>query len=255
MITLDPCFLKAPIAHRALHDIRDGRPENSRSAIRAAIDAGYSVEIDLQLSSDGQPMVFHDYGLGRLAESTGVIRQYNRSALEKIRLRGNQETIPSLEEILDLVSGQVPLLIEFKDQDGEMGNNIGVLERASALLLARYPGPVAVMSFNPNSVAKLAECLPDIPRGLTTSGFAPDKWGPLPKARGAELRKIPDYARVGATFISHDVADLERPRVLDLKSQGAHVLCWTVTSPEIEAKARRIAENITFEQYLAHHPA
>ncbi|MDC0737586.1 glycerophosphodiester phosphodiesterase family protein [Cognatishimia sp. SS12] len=255
MTQLDPGFLKHPIAHRALHDVSDGRPENSRAAIRAAIAAGYGIEIDLQPAQDGTPMVFHDYGLERLAQGTGRIRNTTVADLSTIRLKGGDETIPTLAEVLTLVDGQVPLLIEFKDQDGQMGPNVGDLETKAAEVLREYSGPLAVMSFNPHSVAKLAEVLPDVPRGLVTSAYDPANWSPLPATVCTRLRAIPDYEAVGACFISHEVADLARPRVAALKAAGAHILCWTVKSPENEAEARKIAENITFEQYLAAHPA
>ncbi len=252
---LAPAFLTTPLAHRALHDVTDGRPENSRAAIQAATRAGYGIEIDLQLSRDDQAMVFHDYGLDRLADASGPIRQKSAQELASIGLKGGDEAIPTLPEVLELVGGRVPLLIELKDQDGQMGTNIGTLEAATVAALNAYAGPVAVMSFNPNSVAKLADLCPEIPRGITTSCYAYEDWAPLPKRICDHLRDIPDFARVGASFISHEVDDLTRPRVAELKSQGADILCWTVTSPQIEAEARKVAANITFEQYLAEFPA
>ncbi|MEO0381198.1 MAG: glycerophosphodiester phosphodiesterase family protein, partial [Pseudomonadota bacterium] len=154
---LDPAFLTAPIAHRALHDVSDGRPENSRAAISAAIAHGYGIEIDIQLTADNLPAVFHDYALDRLAEGTGPVRAQTTSVLAQTQLRGGDEGIPDLPEILALVAGRVPLLIEIKDQDGAMGDQIGLLEAATAAALHRYGGPVGLMSFNPHSVARMAE--------------------------------------------------------------------------------------------------
>ncbi len=243
-------FRTVPLAHRALHDILDGRPENSRAAIRAAIRAGYGIEIDVQLSRDGAAMVFHDYQLDRLTQSRGAIRQHAAMDLKTIRLRGGNEGIPNLHEVMTLVAGHVPLLIELKDQDGAMGPHVGPLERAVAQALAGYAGYVAVMSFNPHSVALMQELCPEVPRGITTSAYRPADW-PLSKERCAQLRDIPDYDRVGATFVSHEVDDLDNPRIAELKAQGAVICCWTVRSPEQEAAARKIADNITFEGYPA----
>ncbi|KEJ94912.1 phosphodiesterase [Pseudosulfitobacter pseudonitzschiae] len=242
-------FLTVPIAHRALHDVADGRPENSRAAIRAAIAHGYGIEIDLQLSADGRAMVFHDYALDRLAEASGPLRLCDAAMLGRTVLRGSDEGIPDLAEVLEIVAGRVPLLIEIKDQDGAMGPDVGPLEDAAAKELRGYRGPVAVMSFNPHSVARMAEALPDVPRGLVTSAYTPEEW-PLSLAVCERLRDIPDYARVGACFISHEAEDLHRPRVAALKAAGADVLCWTIRTPEAEAEARRVAQNVTFEQYL-----
>ncbi|WP_370231868.1 glycerophosphodiester phosphodiesterase family protein [Cognatishimia sp.] len=252
---LAPEFLTTPLAHRALHDVTDGRPENSRAAISAAIDAGYGIEIDLQLSSDNQAMVFHDYGLQRLAHAKGAVRQKSASELADIALIGGDEGIPTLPEVLELVRGRVPLLIELKDQDGQMGPNIGALESAAVAALNAYQGPVAVMSFNPHSVAEMATLCPQIPRGITTSSYIYDRWPTLPMSVCDHLRGIPDFDRVGASFISHEVDDLSRARVADLKSEGADILCWTVTSQSLEDEARKVAANITFEQYLAKIPA
>jgi glycerophosphoryl diester phosphodiesterase len=244
-------FLARPIAHRAFHDRALGRPENSRAAVRAAVEAGYGIEIDLQPSSDGVPMVFHDEWLDRLTEESGPVNARSAEALGRIGLKHGDEGIPTLAEVLEIVGGRVPLLIEIKDQDGQMGEKIGPLEEATARVLVGYDGPVAVMSFNPHSVAAMARLAPRIPRGLTTSAWDPAEWAPVTTEVCDRLREIPDYARTGSCFISHEAHDLARPRVAALRAQGAAVLCWTIRSPEAEAAARRIAQNVTFEGYAA----
>ncbi|SLN54235.1 cytoplasmic glycerophosphodiester phosphodiesterase [Roseovarius albus] len=255
MIPLPEVFHQIPLAHRALHDKAEGRPENSRAAIRAAMDAGYGIEIDLQLSNDGQAMVFHDYDLSRLTGLKGKVRDRSAEDLGQITLSGGNEGIPTLAEVLELVAGQVPLLIELKDQHGAMGETDGALEQAVARDLAGYEGPVAVMSFNPHSVAQLSDLSPDTARGLVTQAYSL-KDEPLlsPKTR-RRLRDIVDYDRCKASFISHRWSDLARPRVAELKAAGASVLCWTIRSPIEEAKAREVADNVTFEKYLAQYPA
>jgi glycerophosphoryl diester phosphodiesterase len=126
----------------------------------------------------------------------------------------------------------------------------GALERAAAADLAGYAGPVAVMSFNPESVAAMADLLPEVPRGLTTCGFDPADWPGVPPDRCAALAAIGDVARVGAQFVSHHHLDLGRPRIAELAVEGLAILCWTIRSPGAEAAARRIAANVTFEGYL-----
>lgn len=252
---LHPAFCTTPLAHRAYHDRSQGRPENSRAAIRSAIAQGYGIEIDLQLSADGAAMVFHDYDLARLTGQPGPLRRRSAAELQAIALAGGDgETIPTLAEILELVVGAVPLLIELKDQDGAMGPDIGPLEAAAAGALAGYDGPVAVMSFNPHSVAEMARLAPGVPRGLTTCAFDPEDW-PLDPETCARLREIPDIDRVRASFISHQASDLGSARVRELRKGGLAVLCWTIRSPEEEAEARKVAHNITFEGYKAVLPA
>ena len=252
---LPAAFLKAPIAHRALHDVAAGRPENSRAAVRAAVAAGYGIEIDLQLSHDGVPMVFHDETLERLTAREGWLCDLTAAELAATPLKGGDEGVPTFAEILALVAGQVPLLVELKDQTLRMAETDGRLEAATVAALAGYDGPVALMSFNPHCLARLARLAPHLPRGITTSAYDPDDWAPLPVEVCDRLRPIPDYDRVEASFISHEAADLSRPRVAELKAAGADVLCWTIRSAEAEAAARRVAQNVTFEGYAAAIPA
>lgn len=242
-------FFDRAFAHRALHDITDGRPENSRAAIRAAILGGYGIEIDVQLSGDGAAMVFHDYHLERLTDMQGALQLHAAADLRTIALRGSTEGIPDLAEVLELVAGQVPLLIELKDQDGAMGPRVGRLEAAVAAAIEGYDGPVALMSFNPHTVASMQELCPARPRGLTTSAYDPAEW-PLTSEVCDRLREIPDFDRTGSVFISHEVSDLDRPRVAALQAAGAKVSCWTIRSAAQEAEARRIADSVTFEDYL-----
>ncbi|MEM6577967.1 MAG: glycerophosphodiester phosphodiesterase family protein [Pseudomonadota bacterium] len=250
MTALPKAFLRIPLAHRALHDVARGRPENSCAAIIAAMDRGYGIEIDLQPSLDGAAMVFHDYDLERLTHQKGEIRQQEATALSETLLKGSDEGIPGLSDVFDLVAGKVPVLLELKDQQGQMGPTDGRLEEATARCVEGYEGPLAVMSFNPHMVARLSEILPEVPRGLVTGGFRAQDWPELDEDVRARLRGIPDYDRVGACFISHHVKDLSSPRVAELRDRGAAVLCWTVRSPEEASHARPIAANITFEGFL-----
>ncbi|KUP91552.1 glycerophosphodiester phosphodiesterase family protein [Tritonibacter horizontis] len=252
---LPQAFVTTPISHRALHGQKANCPENSRAAIRAAMDAGYGIEIDLQLAADGRAMVFHDDVLDRLTAQTGPVRNRSAAELGAIALRnGDGEGIPTFAEVLETVAGRVPLLVEIKDQDGAMGADVGALERAAIADLAGYDGPVALMSFNPHSVAELARLAPDLPRGLTTSAYDPAVWTALDAPLCDRLREIADFDRVGASFISHEAGDVARPRVQALRQAGVPILSWTIRSPAQEAEVRRHADNITFEGYLSPLP-
>lgn len=248
-MSLHPDFLTRPLAHRGLHGVTSGCPENSACAFSAAILAGYGIECDLQLSADGRAMVFHDDDLDRLTFETGPVRARTAAELGKIRLKGWTDTIPTLEAMLDLVTGRAPLLIEIKDQDGALGPDVGPLEAATAAALQGYGGPVAVMSFNPHSVAAFAALAAGVPVGLVTDPFKAGDWPEVSQARRDELARIPDFDRIRASFISHNVDDLRSPHVARVKAGGARVFCWTVRSAAREADARQVADNITFEGF------
>jgi len=244
-------FLRIPLAHRALHDGGRGLPENSLAAVDAAVDAGYGIELDVQLSSDAEAMVFHDYTLDRMTGETGTFRARDAAELERVGLRddGTGGTVPRLSTVLDHVGGRVPILVEIKDQDGALGPIVGPLEEAVARAIRGYRGPIAVMSFNPHAVARMADLLPDVPRGLTTGDFHDIEWHHLPHDRRRLLQAIDDASRYGVSFISHQASDLDRAAVAALRERGLPILTWTIRSPEEEARARRLADNITFEGY------
>ena len=250
-MSLHADFLARPIAHRALHDRAAGRPENSRAAVRAATAGNYGIEIDLQLSADGQAMVFHDDALKRLTGEEGLVRDRTAAELGRIGLLGGDEGIPTFAEILDLVSGKVPLLVEIKDQDGALGPDVGTLEHAAASVAAGYAGPLAFMSFNPHSMIALGRIAPEWTRGLTTCDFAAADWPTVPEATRTHLARIADLDAAGATFNSHQARDLDSPAVAAVRERGLPVLCWTIRSAEAEKEARRLADNVTFEGYMA----
>ena len=245
-------FLAAPIAHRGLHDRSAGRIENSRAAVAAAASAGYGVEVDLQLSADGEAMVFHDHALDRLTAETGPVRARTRAELSRIALAGGGETIPTLAEILDIAGAATPVLVEIKDQGGDFGpEGVGPLEARAAELLAAHPGPVAVMSFNPAAIAEIARRAPSLPRGLV-AGPPADFAG---ATRAEALSRLADLDEAGAGFVSYRWSALPTKETEALRARGLPVLCWTVRSEAEERAARAAADNITFEGYAAALPA
>lgn len=246
MTPLSPSFLGAPIAHRGLHG--PGRPENSLEAFEAAAAAGYGIELDVQLTGDGEAVVFHDATLGRMTGERGPVRGRTLAEMTALILQGGG-TIPSLAQVFETVAGRVPVLVEIKDQSGVLGPVDGALEAAVARIARHATGDIAVMSFNPRSVQTLRDAAPDIPRGLTTERFEPENWPGVPAATLERLTRIPYFDACGAAFVSHHHRDLASPRIAELKSEGAAILCWTIRSPEDEANAREFADNITFEGY------
>jgi len=148
-------------AHRGLHTQDKTVPENSLAAFRRAVDAGYGIELDLQLTRDGKVVVFHDDTLERLFGANRPVNSLTFEELRTLRLSGTDELIPSIGEVLDLVDGRVPLLIELKPAGKK---NAELCERACEFLDV-YDGPYMVESFDPRIVAWFRFNRPDILRG------------------------------------------------------------------------------------------
>lgn len=220
------------------------------AAFRAAIEHGYGIELDVQPSADGVAMVFHDATLDRMTVASGPIHESTAGELGDLALRGGDGAVPRLSDVLAEVDGRVPLLVEVKDRDGAMGPDVGPLEAATLRALEGYGGPVAVMSFNPHSVARLRDGAPTLPRGLVTCAYDDEDWGKLPLATRERLRLIADYAPLGCSFVSHQASALGMGRIAELRAEGAAILCWTIRSPEDERAALAVADAITFEGYL-----
>ena len=180
-----------PIAHRGYHDRSAGRIENTLSAAEAAIAKSFAIECDLQLTADGEAIVFHDDTLDRLTEAAvGPLRTRTLAELKAMALRDTDDRIPTFAEFLALIDDRVPLVAELKsDWSGDRR-----LEARVATILSAYRGRVAVMSFDPDSMRAMKRLAPHLPRGLTADAFAdgPD-WGHLSAA--PPLRPPPSPGR------------------------------------------------------------
>ncbi len=205
-------------AHRGLHG--EGVPENSLGAFSAAIDRGLGIECDLRASADGRAMVFHDADLDRLTGAKGKTAALSVGDLTALALTGSSEHIPTLRDMLELVAGRVPLLLELKSDGRE---SIHKLCRAVRRDVAGYAGEVAVMSFDPRIASWFKKRLPDLPRGLViTEQDARTLSGAL-KRRIALIKARPD-------FLAYDIRDLPS-RFAQLQARaGLPLLTWTVRS-------------------------
>jgi glycerophosphoryl diester phosphodiesterase len=185
-------------AHRGLH--RPGIPENSLAAFRAAIEAGAGIECDVRLSADGEVMVFHDHDLRRMCASGLAVEATLGDVLAGQKLFDSGEHIPRLIELLDLVGGRVPTLIEMKCR----GGNAARLADSVAAKLAGYNGPVGVMSFEPKIVRWFSRHRPDLTRGLVISQRASafDRWRSIRMAAPQFLAV--DRQTLGRTWVARE---------------------------------------------------
>ncbi len=230
----------APFAHRGLHDASRGVPENSLAAMRAAVDAGFGIELDVRRGPDETVIVFHDVDLSRLAdEKVGAHERDPRT----VRLLGTGEHIPTLGEVLDLVAGRVPVLVELKG-DGPKRDG---LEEAVHAVLADYDGPFTVMSFAPAIVTWFAEHEPDWWRGQLSAGRAEDPhlWGDTPEAAAGAWRNWSSRPH----YLSHYQADLPFAPLQAARAEGLPVLTWTVRSARRWAAIAGEVDNIIFEGF------
>ncbi|MEM6440208.1 MAG: glycerophosphodiester phosphodiesterase family protein [Pseudomonadota bacterium] len=253
--TLPTAFLAVPLAHRGLHDRAAGVVENSRSAVLAAASAGYGAEIDVQLSADGEAMVFHDDDLARLTGREGPVGALAAAELSAAPLLGAADPAegpPPLATLLQDLAGRAPLLIEIKRQPTDAATR--ALAEKTCAALEGYAGPVALMSFDPRAVLACAETAPDIPRGLTSMDYVAAArndeadQGLDPETRAA-LTNLAHVEPAGAAFVSYRWQDLPTERTRALRQAGVPVLCWTTRSPEDDAAARPHVDNVTFEGY------
>jgi glycerophosphoryl diester phosphodiesterase len=234
-----------PIAHRGLHDRSRGVIENTPSAVRAAVEAGYGIEVDVQRTAEGEAVVFHDDTLDRLTEATGPVAGRTLAELKAIPLRDTEARIPTLDEFLAAVAGRVPIFAEFKS--GFDRNRR--LEQAAAPRLNAYHGPLAVMSFDPDSVLALKKLAPSLPRGMVADGFTDAEWAPIPPLRRLALRHLAAAPRVKPSFIAFGVHNLPADAPLLLRHLGTPLLTWTVRTEADRATARRYADQVIFEGF------
>ena len=223
-----------PFAHRGLHGA--GRVENSRAAFAAAIAKGHGIELDVQASRGGEAFVFHDYDLDRLTGQTGPVAGRSPAELGRVRLSGADETIPSLPEILALIGGRVPLLIEVKAKDRLVKPLCLSVFRA----LDGYLGPVGVMSFNPEVGRWFRAHAPRIVRGLVVTES--DKRG----VRGRIERRLGLW-RAKPDFLAYDIRDLPSRFAARARGRGLAVMTWTVRDGRQHKTAGRHADQIIYE--------
>jgi glycerophosphoryl diester phosphodiesterase len=236
-----------PIAHRGLHNAAAGLIENTAGAVKAAIAAGYGIEVDVQISADGEAMVHHDDVLGRLTEGDGRLDRLTTEALKRVPFRDSTERMITLGELCDLVAGRATLLIEMKSLfDGD-----DRLPARVATILADYRGPAAPMSFDPGQVAMLRQKAPQLARGIIAAKYRPHPyWDVMPAwmkyGMGYLVTGLPAHAQ----FVAYSVADL--PALAPLLARrlfGLPLLTWTVRTEADRQCAKRWADQMIFEGF------
>lgn len=230
-------------AHRGYHCIEQGVPENSMPAFRAAIKRGYGIEIDLHLTRDGQLVVFHDDTLKRICGRPDVIEDMTCAELKSCRLCGTSETIPTFAEVLALVNGQVPLLIELKIPDSSV-----YICQETLRQLGHYKGACLIQSFNTMGIRWFRLHAPHILRGQLSSNLTRD---PLKEAwfyRFMVKHLFTNFLG-RPDFISYNINDLPLANVWILKHiLQVPVAVWTLNTPDMLKRGKQQFDMQIFER-------
>jgi glycerophosphoryl diester phosphodiesterase len=236
-----------PIAHRGLHDAQKNIIENTPSAFSAAITQSYGIECDLQITADGEAMVYHDDALGRLTEGDARLDTMTAAGLKRVPFKSTRDRMIPLGELCELVAGRVTLLIELKSRfDGDLR-----LVRRAGKVLAGYSGPAAVMSFDPAQVAALRRAAPALRRGVVAeSRYRDHDWDQLSAATKRAMSYFAHALGTRPQFIAYAVKDL--PATIPLIGRalfGLPLLTWTVRSIDDRQRAARFADQMIFEGF------
>lgn len=232
-------FLRShDIAHRGLWG--GGLAENGLAAARAAIEGGYGIECDVRLSRDGTVFVFHDADTERLTGQPGRLRESDARAISALRLKAGDEPVPTLSELLALIAGRVPLVIEVKT---DRMADTAPLCLAVRRVLEGYRGPVAVMGFNPEVAHWFATYAARIVRGLVMTEHRESR---LTAIRDAVARRLA-VARAKPDFLAYDILFLPSALPSALRAAGMPVLSWTVRTPAQRTTVAIHADRPIFE--------
>ncbi len=227
------------VAHRGLHDRDAGVPENSLAAFQLAVERGHAIELDVRITADGQLVVFHDLELERMTGVPGQISRWTLRDLKKLRLLGTEQAIPTVDEMLELVAGQVPLLIEIKNDSPA---DVGRLEALLMDRLSRYSGPLILESFEPQVLIWLRRNAPQYIRG---------QLGAYSKTN----RRMDSYCRyllfnplAKPDFIAFHIGSIDYRLRLSCKKHGLPLIGWTARTQEELKRARQLCDGIIYER-------
>ena len=234
-------------AHRGLHDLEAGVPENSLSAFRAAVEHGFGAELDVHLMADGNLAVVHDSNLKRVCGQEAVIEDLKLEDLDRYPLLGSGETIPLLEEVLAVFENRTPLVVELK----AAGDNAAALTDAAMARLKDWHGTYCVESFHPNVLRRLKEKWPDVIRGQLSENFLADG--------GTGRGRLADFAMTNLLttfltrpdFIAYNHKHRSNPSLrLMKKLYGVHEAAWTVRDRETMERLEKDGAAVIFEKFV-----
>ncbi len=230
-------------AHRGLHDSE--KAENSLSAFAAAVEHGYGIELDVRLSKDGELVVFHDDTLDRVTDATGRVDTMTAEELSRVRLSGTEDTVPTFREVLKLVDGKVPLLVEIKEDIGKYG-----VTKKTAEMLREYHGEYIVESFNPFALKCFGGLMPEVALGFLCTNYLKN-----PKMRKFKYFIVQNMMlnfHSKPDFIAYDHGEWKNAGLAMVRTfyPKTPLVCWTVRSHKEETAAKEHGfTSFIFENY------
>jgi glycerophosphoryl diester phosphodiesterase len=244
-----PDWLTArPVAHRGLHDRARGIVENMPSAFQAAIAGNFSIELDVQLTADGEAIVHHDDALGRLNEGGERLATLTAAQLKQVPFKDTAERMITLGELCDLTAGRVPLVVEIKSHfDGDRKLVARVIE-----ILKSYSGPAVAMSFDPDKVMALKELAPAIVRGIVAQRtYDDDYWSKASAEHRRGMTALRHGFRTQPHFVAFWVEQLPAPAPWVARNLfRCPLLTWTVRTQDQRRRAAQYADQMIFEGFV-----
>lgn len=240
---------KKPIAHCGYHNQNVGLIENTASAFAAALKNSFSIECDVQISADGEAMVFHDFALERLTQGHGLLKDKTRQELQTIPFHETNDRMQTLGELLNQIAGRQSLIVEIKSD----WKDIRKLTQRVADLATQYKGPIALMSFDPKVIQHLRYYAPNLTRGIVAKWHYNDHGTQhFTSMQRFQLRHVLHVFQSHPHFIAYDINNIPAigPWILQ-KGFKLPLLTWTVRTKEQRKKAAHYAEQIIFEGF---HP-
>lgn len=227
------------IAHRGYHN--PICPENTIGAFELAIKEGFHIELDLHLSKDGHLIVFHDDDMERLTGHKGRIEDLTLEEIKQFKVLGSTYGIPVFEDVLNLINGQVGIVIELKTS---VDMNEKLVEK-TLNVLKEYKGKYVVQSFDPRIMIMVKKTNPNIIRGQLVTHY---KDTDFPKWKKWLLSNLmlnflvkPDFINSYEYYYTHKMKRLQK--------RHHRVVCWTVRSKEEQVEALKKFDNIILEKY------
>lgn len=226
------------IAHRGIHNIKNGIPENSLMAFKKAIENNYTIELDLHVLKDNSIVVFHDDNLERMTGINKYIKDVTYEEIKNLKLQNTDYTIPLFKDVLNLVNGNVPIIMELK-----YDVKCGILEKKTMDILKEYKGKYAIKSFSPLSVYWMKKNYPEVIRGQLCYDFKDQRMNIIKKWL---LRNMALNFLTTPDFISYGINSLPNRRIQRYRKNKL-ILGWTIRNKSQLEKAKKYCDNFICE--------